>query len=268
MLGEQQYLDLLKDIMDNGIEKMDRTGVGTKVLSFPKELIFYMKDGIPLLTTKKVAWKNAIKELLWMISGSSNINDLPTETQHWWKPWANEDGSLGPVYGELWRKWPYGNDKIDQLQNVINSISDNPTSRRHIINTWHVGEINNQKLPPCHGLIIQFCVDTNLLSCKVYQRSADVFIGSTMNIFEYAVLLHMISQVCNLIPHKLVYSLGDAHIYNNHQMQVQEQLLRKPFNFPRLNINKEIKNINNFKLIDFNIENYTHHTAIKAPIAV
>ena len=265
---EKQYLELLKEILDFGESRNDRTGIGTLSIFAPKKIEIFLDQGYPLLTTKKMAYKNMIDELIWFISGSSNCNDLPDKTKHWWKPWAKEDGELGPVYGKLWRSWPYMKN-VDQLKNVINSIKNNPNSRRHIMTTWHPGEIENQALPPCHGLMVQFYVDQDKqLSCSVYQRSADCFIGLPHNLASYSLFLMMIAQVCHLKPYKISYSLGDAHIYKNHIDQVKLQLTREPKPGPKMVINPEIKDIDDFKYEDFKIEGYEHHPAIKGEISV
>jgi len=267
--AEKQYLEILENILDHGENREDRTGVGTISIFSPQKIEVFLDQGFPLLTTKKMAWINMIDELLWFLSGKSNINDLPNRTKHWWKPWADENGDLGPVYGVLWRKWPYKDKKIDQLLNLINSIKNNPYSRRHILTTWHPGELENQALPPCHGLVIQFYVDKDRqLSCSVYQRSADCFIGLPHNIASYSLFLMMIAQVCELTPYKLSYLVGDAHIYNNHIDQVKLQLSREPKTGPKMIINPEIKNIDDFKYEDFKLEGYEHHPAIKGEVSV
>lgn len=270
MIFEKQYINLVSNIIENGERKEDRTGVGTISLFAPPKFEIYLDEGFPLLTIRKMPWQNMIKELIWFISGSTNVNDLAKSAQIWWKPWANENGDLGPIYPALWRTWPHGDQYvIDQLGNLINGLKNNPTSRRHIISTWHPGEIQNMALPPCHGLVIQFYVHSkDKLSCFTHQRSADMGLGIVSNIPSYTLLLMMVAQVCNLIPYRLSYSIGDAHIYSNHVDILKDVIGKKTFPMPKMEINKEIDNIDNFSFGDFNLINYQHNEAVKMEIAV
>ena len=280
----KQYLDALEYVLENGADRKDRTGIGTRAV-FGMQLRFNMENGFPAMTTKKLAWKSVVSELLWFIEGSSDerrlaeilygIRDQSKNTiwtdnanASYWKPKAKFEGDLGRVYGVQWRKWknPEGKE-IDQLSNAIEMIKTNPTSRRIIVNAWNPGEIDMMALPPCHTFF-QFFVANNKLSLQMYQRSCDMFLGVPFNIASYSLLLHMIAQVTNLRPGELVHTLGDAHIYNNHFEQVKEQLSRTPLPLPKLWLNPSIKNIGDFKMEDIKLESYESHPPIKAPMAV
>ena len=261
-----QYLDLLKDVFDNGIIKNDRTGVGTKSI-FGWQMKFDLSKGFPLLTTKKLHLKSIVHELLWFVKGDTNIKYLNENNVHIWDDWADQNGDLGPVYGKQWRSWDNGRFKIDQLRNVIELIKKDPSSRRMIVSSWNPADIEKMALPPCHCLF-QFNVLNNKISCQLYQRSADVFLGVPFNIASYALLTHMIAEITNLNVGFFVHTLGDAHLYLNHQDQAKEQLKRKPKELPRLIINKKRKNIDEFEFEDFIFENYKPEPHIKAPIAV
>lgn len=263
----KQYLDLLRHIMEHGTVKSDRTGVGTKSV-FGYQMRFNLTEGFPLLTTKKVHLRSIIHELLWFIAGDTNIKYLHDNKVTIWDEWADENGDLGPVYGHQWRSWatPLGG-KIDQLANVVEQLKKNPNSRRHIVSAWNPGEVDNMALPPCHAMF-QFYVADNKLSCQLYQRSADVFLGVPFNIASYALLTQMIAQVCGYELGEFVHTLGDTHIYLNHFEQVETQLSREPRELPKMEINPDVKSIFDFKYEDFNLINYDPHPAIKAPIAV
>ena len=263
----KQYLDLLSHIKDNGIKKTDRTGTGT-LSTFGYQMRFDLEQGFPLLTTKKIHLKSVIHELLWFLTGDTNIKYLKENGVSIWDEWADKNGDLGPVYGSQWRSWPSSNGKsIDQIKNLIDQIKNNPHSRRLIVSAWNVAEIDNMKLPPCHAFF-QFYVANNKLSCQLYQRSADVFLGVPFNIASYALLTKMIAQVCNLECKDFIHTLGDSHIYLNHIDQVNEQLKRKPKSLPIMNINSSITDIFQFKYDDFELINYDPDPSIKAPIAV
>ena len=263
----KQYLELLKDVMENGAQKGDRTGTGTKSV-FGRQTRFDLSKGFPLLTTKKVHLKSVIYELLWFLRGDSNVKYLQDNGVTIWDEWADENGELGPVYGVQWRSWPAPNgDSIDQITELIDQIKTNPNSRRLIVSAWNVPFINKMKLPPCHCLF-QFYVADGKLSCQLYQRSCDLFLGVPFNIASYALLTMMIAQVCDLEPGEFIHSFGDLHIYNNHFEQVAEQLSREPRPLPKMIINPEVKDIFDFKYEDFKLEGYDPHPAIKAPIAV
>jgi thymidylate synthase len=263
----KQYLDLLENVLKNGIEKRDRTGTGT-ISIFGYQMRFNLTDGFPLMTTKKLHLKSIIHELLWFISGDTNIRYLTDNGVKIWNDWADNDGNLGPVYGYQWRSWPAADGrKIDQLSNVINSIKTSPDSRRHLVNAWNVGEIEKMALPPCH-ILFQFYVADGKLSCQLYQRSADIFIGVPFNIASYALLTMMVAGVTGLKPGDFIHTFGDAHIYLNHIEQVNLQLSRKPFPLPVMNINPDIKAINKFRFDDFKLENYRAHPHIKGEISV
>jgi len=263
----KQYLDLLRHVMQNGVVKSDRTGTGTRSV-FGYQMRFDLQEGFPLLTTKKLHTKSIFHELLWFLKGETNIQYLKENGVTIWDEWADENGNLGPVYGSQWRSWKTTDGKtIDQISNVIEQIKKNPDSRRLIVSAWNVGEIEKMKLPPCHAFF-QFYVADGKLSCQLYQRSADIFLGVPFNIASYAALLMMIAQVCDLQPGEFVHTLGDAHIYSNHFEQVELQLSREPRPLPSLKLNPEVKNIFEFKFEDLRIENYDPHPAIKAPIAV
>ena len=263
----KQYLDLLDHVKSNGIRKEDRTGTGT-ISVFGYQMRFDLNDGFPLLTTKKVHLKSVIHELLWFLSGDTNIKYLKDNGVSIWDEWADENGNLGPVYGSQWRSWPLSNGKsIDQITQLINQIKNNPDSRRLIVSAWNVAEIENMKLPPCHAFF-QFYIAENKLSCQLYQRSADIFLGVPFNIASYALLTQMIAQVCNLECGDFVHTLGDAHIYLNHLDQINEQLTRTPKKLPIIEINPKIKNIFDYKYDDFKLIDYNPDPLIKAPVAV
>jgi len=262
-----QYLELLKHVKLNGLKKEDRTGTGT-ISVFGYQMRFNLNDGFPLLTTKKVHLKSVIYELLWFLSGDTNIKFLRENDISIWDEWADENGNLGPVYGHQWRSWPTSEGKaIDQISNLINQIKKTPDSRRLIVSAWNVGEINKMKLPPCH-CFFQFYVADGRLSCQLYQRSADIFLGVPFNIASYALLTQMIAHVCDLKCGEFIHTLGDAHIYTNHLDQVDEQLTRQPKNLPTIKINPTKKNIFDFKYEDFSLEGYDPYPLIKAPVAV
>ena len=263
----KEYLTLLEHVKLNGQKKEDRTGTGTLSV-FGYQMRFNLNDGFPLLTTKKVHLKSVIYELLWFLSGDTNIKYLKDNNVSIWDEWADENGNLGPVYGHQWRSWPTSEGKeIDQISNLITQIKKNPDSRRLIVSAWNVGEINKMKLPPCHCLF-QFYVADGRLSCQLYQRSADIFLGVPFNIASYALLTQMIAHVCDLKYGEFIHTLGDAHIYMNHIDQVNEQLSRKPKKLPKIKINPSIKDIFNFKYEDFSLEEYDPYPLIKAPVAV
>jgi len=263
----KQYLDLLSHVKSNGIEKEDRTGTGTLSV-FGYQMRFDLNKGFPLLTTKKIHLKSVIHELLWFLTGNTNIQYLKDNGVSIWDEWADENGDLGPVYGSQWRSWSSSNGQsIDQIKNLIDGIKRNPDSRRLIVSAWNVAEIDNMKLPPCHAFF-QFYIADNKLSCQLYQRSADIFLGVPFNIASYALLTRMVAQVCELECGDFVHTLGDAHIYLNHIEQVNEQLSRTPKSLPVMNINSAIKDIFKFKYEDFELLNYDPDPLIKAPIAV
>lgn len=263
----KQYHDLLQHVMQQGTDKSDRTGTGTRSV-FGYQMRFNLADGFPLLTTKKVHTKSIIHELLWFLKGSTNIAYLKENGVSIWDEWADENGNLGPVYGHQWRSWTGANGKtVDQISEVIHQIKTNPDSRRLIVSAWNVGDIPQMKLPPCHAFF-QFYVANGKLSCQLYQRSADIFLGVPFNIASYALLTHMIAEVCDLEVGDFVHTLGDAHIYNNHFEQVQLQLSRDFRKLPVLKLNKVIKNIFDFTFADIEIANYDPHPAIKAQVAV
>lgn len=263
----KQYLDLLDHVLKNGTEKSDRTGTGT-ISVFGYQMRFNLNDGFPLLTTKKLHLKSILHELLWFISGDTNIKYLTDNGVKIWNEWADENGNLGPVYGYQWRSWPAdGGRKIDQLMNVIESIKRSPDSRRHIVSAWNVGELDRMALPPCH-LMFQFYVADGRLSCQLYQRSADIFIGVPFNIASYAILTHIIARVTGLQPGDFIHTLGDAHIYLNHIDQVKLQLSREPYKLPQLKINPEVNEILKFRYEDFTLTDYVAHPHIKGDISV
>jgi thymidylate synthase len=263
----QQYLDLLQHILKNGVQKTDRTGTGT-ISTFGYQMRFNLQEGFPLVTTKKLHVKSIIHELLWFLKGETNIAYLKENGVRIWDEWADENGNLGPVYGKQWRSWEGANGKtIDQVTELIEQIKKNPDSRRLIINAWNVADLPEMALMPCHTLF-QFYVAEGKLSCQLYQRSADVFLGVPFNIASYALLTMMIAQVCNLELGEFVHTFGDVHIYNNHLEQVQLQLTRQPLSLPAMKLNPEVKSIFDFKYEDFTLENYQFHPAIKAPVAV
>ncbi|MBY0204867.1 thymidylate synthase [Paenibacillus polysaccharolyticus] len=263
----KNYLDLLQDILDNGVHKGDRTGTGTQSV-FGRQLRYDLSKGFPLVTTKRIHLKSVIHELLWFLSGDTNISYLKENGVKIWDDWADENGDLGPVYGSQWRTWEAPNgEKIDQIAAVVDSIKNNPDSRRHLVSAWNVAEINNMKLPPCH-FAFQFYVAEGKLSCMLTMRSVDTFLGLPFNIASYALLTHMIAQQCDLEVGDFIWSGGDVHIYSNHVEQVKTQLEREPFALPKLVIKRKPDSIFDYKFEDFEFENYEHHPGIKAPIAV
>jgi len=263
----KQYLDLLDHVLKKGAHKGDRTGTGTKSV-FGWQMRFNLNDGLPLLTTKKLHLKSIIHELLWFIKGDTNISYLKEHNVSIWNEWADEKGDLGPVYGKQWRRWvsPDGR-KLDQLDNVIMQIKNNPDSRRMVVSAWNPSDVGSMALPPCHCLF-QFYVSNNKLSCQLYQRSADIFLGVPFNIASYSILTHMIANVCGLSPGDFIHTLGDAHIYQNHIEQANIQLLRDTKKLPNIKFRKRFENINDFKYEDFEITDYRPHPSISAPIAV
>jgi thymidylate synthase len=263
----RQYLDLLEHVMLTGTEKKDRTGTGT-ISVFGYQMRFNLENGFPLLTTKKLHVKSIIHELLWFISGNTNTKYLNDNGVRIWNEWADKDGNLGPIYGFQWRSWPSANgQRIDQLENVISSIKKSPDSRRHIVSAWNVSELDKMALPPCH-ILFQFYVAGGKLSCQLYQRSADIFIGVPFNIASYALLTLMVAQVTGLKPGDFVHTLGDAHIYLNHIEQVKLQLTREPYPLPHMIINPEISDIFKFRSDDFTLSDYVSHPHIKGDISV
>jgi thymidylate synthase len=262
-----QYLNLLETILKEGTPKEDRTGTGT-ISRFGHQMRFDLSKGFPVVTTKKLHLKSIIHELLWFLAGDTNIKYLTDNGVRIWNEWANPDGDLGHIYGYQWRSWPTPDGgHIDQISKIIDSIKNNPDSRRHIISAWNVGELDKMNLPPCH-ILIQFYVADGKLSCQLYQRSADVFLGVPFNIASYALLTLMVAQVTNLQPGDFVHTFGDVHIYNNHLEQVKLQLTREPFPLPTMKINPGIKNIFEFKFEDFELVNYQAHPHIKGEVAV
>jgi len=263
----KQYHDLMQHVLDTGAQKTDRTGTGT-ISVFGYQMRFDLKDGFPLLTTKKLHTKSIIHELLWFLKGDTNIKYLKDNGVSIWDDWADENGNLGPVYGSQWRSWPLpGGGHIDQITQVIDMIKKNPDSRRLIVSAWNVAEINNMKLPPCHAFF-QFYVADGRLSCQLYQRSADIFLGVPFNIASYALLTMMVAQVCNLEAGEFIHTLGDAHLYSNHIEQAKLQLSRDMRPLPTMKINPGVKSIFDFKFEDFQLENYDPHPHIKAQVAV
>ena len=274
----KQYLDLLQHILDNGFQKGDRTGTGT-ISVFGHQMRFNLEEGFPLLTTKKVHLRSIIHELLWLINGDTNIKYLHDNKVSIWDEWADENGDLGPIYGAQWRNW--NNEGIDQIADLIDSIKNNPNSRRHIVTAWNPSVLPDEKskdfaqnvadgkaaLPPCHAFF-QFYVADNKLSCQLYQRSADVFLGVPFNIASYSLLTMMIAQVCGLGLGDFVHTFGDVHIYNNHIEQVKLQLSREPRHLPTMKLNPEVKSIFDFKYEDFKLEDYNPHDAIKADVSI
>ena len=260
----RQYLDLLQDIMDNGVDKTDRTGVGTRSV-FGRQMRFDLSKGFPLVTTKKVHLKSIIYELLWFIKGDTNVKYLQDNGVRIWNEWADEDGNLGPVYGSQWRNW--NGEGIDQLAEVIERIKNNPNDRRMIVTAWNPSKIGQMKLPPCH-MLFQFYVANGKLSCMLYQRSCDMFLGVPFNIASYALLTMMIAQVSGLKAGEFIHTLGDTHIYHNHFEQVKEQLSRTPLPLPTMKINPLIKDINDFKYDDFELVGYESYGVLKGKVAV
>ncbi len=263
----KQYLNLLETILKEGTPKEDRTGTGT-ISRFGHQMRFDLSEGFPVVTTKKLHLKSIIHELLWFLAGDTNIKYLTDNGVRIWNEWANPDGDLGHIYGYQWRSWPTPDGSyVDQISKVVDSIKNNPDSRRHIVSAWNVGELDKMNLPPCH-ILVQFYVAGGKLSCQLYQRSADVFLGVPFNIASYALLTLMMAQVTNLKPGEFVHTFGDVHIYSNHLEQVKLQLTRKPFPLPTMKINPEIRNIFDFKFEDFELVNYQAHPHIKGEVAV
>lgn len=263
----KQYLDLMRHVRDNGIKKEDRTGTGTLSV-FGYQMRFNLADGFPVVTTKKLHLRSIIHELLWFLKGDTNISYLKENNVRIWDEWADENGNLGPVYGYQWRSWPTADGRhIDQIAQVVDQIKNNPDSRRIIVSAWNVSEIENMALPPCHAFF-QFYVADGKLSCQLYQRSADIFLGVPFNIASYALLTMMMAQVCNLEAGDFVHTLGDAHLYTNHLEQTDLQLSRKPFPLPTMKLNPVIKNIFDFKYEDFELIGYESHEHIKGLVAV
>ena len=263
----QTYLDLMRKVLDEGTVKADRTGTGT-VSIFGAQMRYDLSKGFPLVTTKKLHLRSIIHELLWFLSGDTNIKYLKENKVRIWDEWADDNGDLGPVYGAQWRHWKNSDGEyIDQITKLIEGIKTNPDSRRHIVNAWNVGELHKMALPPCHAFF-QFYVADGKLSCQLTQRSADLFLGVPFNIASYALLTHMVAQVCDLEVGDFIHSLGDVHIYSNHLEQVKEQLKRKPKPLPQLKINPSVKNIFDFKFEDFEIVGYETHPHIKGIVAI
>jgi thymidylate synthase len=263
----KQYLNLLDTILKEGTKKTDRTGTGT-ISRFGHQMRFDLSEGFPMVTTKKLHLKSIIHELLWFLAGDTNTKYLTDNGVRIWNEWADENGDLGHIYGYQWRSWPTPNGQhIDQITNVVNSIQQNPDSRRHVVSAWNVGELDKMNLPPCH-ILFQFYVADGKLSCQLYQRSADVFLGVPFNVASYAALTLMMAQVTGLQPGDFVHTFGDAHIYSNHLEQVKVQLSREPFALPTLKINPDIKNIFDFKFDDFELVDYQAHPHIKGKVAV
>jgi thymidylate synthase len=263
----KQYLNLLDHVLKNGAKKEDRTGTGT-ISTFGYQMRFNLQEGFPLLTTKKLHLKSIIYELLWFLNGDTNIKYLNDHKVKIWDEWADENGDLGNIYGYQWRSWPAPNgDSVDQISQIINSIKNNPDSRRHIVSAWNVADIRNMALPPCH-ILFQFYVANGKLSCQLYQRSADIFLGVPFNIASYAILLKMVAQATGLEAYEFIHTLGDAHIYLNHIEQVKLQLSREPKSLPYLKMNPDRKDIFSFEFEDFELENYDPHPHIKGAISV
>ena len=263
----KQYLDLMQHVLNNGVEKSDRTGTGTKSI-FGHQMRFDLSEGFPLVTTKKCHLRSILHELLWFLTGDTNISYLKENGVKIWDEWADEEGNLGPVYGYQWRSWPSASGKhIDQITQLIDQIKNTPDSRRLIVSAWNVGEIENMALPPCHAFF-QFYVADGKLSCQLYQRSADIFLGVPFNIASYALLTMMVAKVCNLELGDFVHTFGDAHIYSNHYEQANLQLSRDIRPLPTMKINPDVKNIFDFKYEDFELTDYEPHPHIKAPVAI
>ncbi len=263
----KQYLNLLQRVLDEGVEKQDRTGTGT-ISVFGHQMRFDFSDGFPLLTTKKLHLRSIIHELLWFLNGETNTEYLNEHGVRIWDEWADEKGELGRIYGYQWRSWTTSeNESIDQIKTVVDSIKNNPDSRRHIVSAWNVGDLDKMALPPCH-ILFQFYVANGKLSCQLYQRSADIFLGVPFNIASYALLLMMMAQVTGLKPGTFVHTLGDAHIYLNHIEQVKLQLTREPRSLPDMKINPDINSIFDFKFEDFELMNYDPHPHIKGAISI
>lgn len=263
----KQYQDLMRHVMENGTQKHDRTGTGT-ISVFGYQMRFNLQDGFPMVTTKKLHLKSIIHELIWFLSGDTNIKYLKDNGVRIWDEWADENGNLGPVYGYQWRSWPTPNGRhIDQISQVIDQIKNNPDSRRIMVSAWNVADVNQMALPPCHSLF-QFYVANGKLSCQLYQRSADIFLGVPFNIASYALLTMMVAQVCNLQYGDFIHTFGDAHLYNNHLEQTKLQLSREPRPLPTMKINPDVKDIFDFKFEDFTLENYDPWPHIKGEVAV
>ncbi|NHZ73216.1 MAG: thymidylate synthase [Nitrospirae bacterium] len=263
----RQYLDLLQHILDHGVDKSDRTGTGTRSI-FGYQMRFDLGDRFPMLTTKKLHGPSIIHELLWFLTGDTNVRYLNESGVRIWNEWADEDGELGPVYGYQWRSWPTADGRnIDQITQVMEQIRSNPDSRRHIVSAWNVGDVEKMALPPCH-LLFQFYVAEGRLSCHLYQRSADVFLGVPFNIASYSLLTLMVAQASDLMPGEFVHTFGDAHLYLNHREQARLQLGREPRSLPRMVLNPEIRSVLDFRYEDVSLEGYDPHPHIKAPIAV
>ena len=263
----KQYLNLMKEALENGTQKHDRTGTGTLSI-FGYQMRFNLQKGFPIITTKKLHLKSIIHELIWFLSGDTNIKYLKDNGVSIWDEWADKNGNLGPVYGLQWRNWPkQGGGYIDQITQIIHTIKNNPDSRRIIVSAWNVADIENMALPPCHAFF-QFYVAEGKLSCQLYQRSADIFLGVPFNIASYALLTMMVAQVCGLQPGDFIHTLGDAHLYNNHLKQAELQLLRVPKPLPKMQINPKVKNIFDFKYEDFTLIDYQAHPHIKGIVAV
>lgn len=263
----QQYLDLMRHVMEHGSEKKDRTGTGTLSV-FGHQMRFDLSQGFPLITTKKLHLRSIIHELLWFLKGDTNIAYLKQNKVRIWDEWADDDGNLGPVYGAQWRSWHARDGRvIDQIQQLIDSIKSTPDSRRLIVSAWNVGELNEMALPPCHAFF-QFYVADGRLSCQLYQRSADIFLGVPFNIASYALLLMMVAQVTDLEPGDFVHTLGDAHLYNNHLQQAELQLSRATYPLPTMALNPDIKDLFDFQIEDFELQHYRSHEHIKAAVAV
>jgi len=263
----QQYLDLMRHVRDPGSAKEDRTGTGTLSV-FGYQMRFDLQQGFPLVTTKKVHLRSIIHELLWFIQGDTNIHYLTDNGVTIWNEWADENGDLGPVYGAQWRSWQSANgETIDQLARLVDEIKENPDSRRLIVSSWNVGELDNMALPPCHAFF-QFYASQGMLSCQLYQRSADIFLGVPFNIASYALLTQMVAQVTGYRPGEFIHTLGDAHLYSNHLEQVDIQLARQPYPLPQMRVNNDVKSLFEFRYDDFELVGYRAHPAIKAPVAV
>lgn len=263
----QTYLNILRDVLENGQERKDRTGTGT-LSQFGVQAKYDLKKGFPLLTTKKVHLRSIIHELLWFLKGDTNIKYLQNHGVKIWDEWANEDGDLGPVYGVQWRSWQASEKQVDQIAQVIEHIKTNPTSRRLIVSAWNVGDLNAMALPPCHTFFQFYVGNSGDLSCQLYQRSADLFLGVPFNIASYSLLTMMIAQVCDLVPGEFIHTIGDAHIYLNHIQQVQTQLRRKPLPLPTLCLNRNVQHIDAFQYKDFQLLNYHPHPKIHAEVSV
>lgn len=272
---DQTYFDLINDVLTNGVEKTDRTGTGT-ISVFGRQARYDLTKGFPILTSKRVHWKSVVGELLWFLKGDTNIKWLKENGISIWDEWADKNGNLGPVYGQQWRNWSnlvgigyseFEDEPIDQIKDVIQQIKTNPDSRRLIVSAWNVGDIPQMALAPCHTMF-QFYVVNGKLSCQLYQRSCDAFLGMPFNIASYALLTHMIAQVCDLQVGDFVHTFGDLHIYSNHREQLKEQLSRTPYPMPKLVLNPEVKDIDSFTFEDIKLENYQHHPAIKGKVAI